>query len=167
MPNGWRAIAGLAVAAAMLAPMAGDAIGAARDHRVMLVSDGSGSVLLRLPLGDEAGFRLQYRNSIYRSPAEERFAVTPDGRMQLVGLAARELAVLEEYYIIEGPARRDPHGLGWKSTPSEPLVLERLQVAATDLGERTLLIDGQPPVQLWRLVDDRSPSVLLEVASGR
>jgi hypothetical protein len=44
------------------------------------------------------------------------------------------------------------------------VTIETLIVAGTDLGQRTLLVDGAAPVALWRLVDDRSPSVELRAS---
>ena len=45
-------------------------------------------------------FAVSYRNSIYGTMAEERYAVLPDRRYRLVEIAADQLAVLEEYYAV-------------------------------------------------------------------
>jgi len=72
--------------------------------------------------------------------------------------------VLEEYYAIDDPARRSHTGdRPWVADPAHPVIVDRLTVAATDLGRRTLLVEGREPIELWRLVDDASPSVHLEV----
>jgi hypothetical protein len=44
-----------------------------------------------------------------------------------------------------------------------PTVLGTLSIAATDLGERTLLVPGEPPLELWRLVGDGDPFVVLGI----
>lgn len=48
-------------------------------------------------------------------------------------------------------------------TPPLPVEERALLVAATDLGERTLLVDGASPLELWRLVDDAQPTVRIEL----
>jgi hypothetical protein len=140
------------------------ATGAGESRDPMLIVRGpDGEVIARLRLsGGE--FTLRYRNSVYRSFAEERYVVDPRGRIHLAALAADELAVLEEYYAIDEPAW--PAGDGartWMAKPARPVVIERLTVAATDLGRRTLIVEGQPPMELWRLVEDAAPSIHLEV----
>jgi hypothetical protein len=134
----------------------------ARDP-TLVVRDPGGAVVARLPLAD-GEFTLSYRNSVYRSLAEERYVVDSRGRIHLAGLAADELAVLEEYYAIDEPAWRAAAGARtWMAAPARPVVVERLTVAATDLGRRTLIVDGRRPLELWRLVEDAEPSVHLEV----
>lgn len=130
----------------------------------MVVRDAHGVMLVRVPLPAIGLFALRYRNSLYGSFAEERFAATPDGRFQLRELAADELAVLEEYYAIPGPAERAPAGdrRTWRAGPAETSAFERLTIAATRLGERTLLVPGHEAVALWRLVD-REPVVVIEL----
>jgi hypothetical protein len=150
----------LGMALILLVPIA--AFGGASREPTLVVHGSDGSVLARLPLPDGA-FTLRYRNSVYRSTAEERFVVDGDGQIRLDGLAADELAVLEEYYVIGEPARRATRGRGWVARPQHPVVVERLTVAATDLGQRTLLVAGHEPLELWRLVEDTAPSVHLEV----
>jgi hypothetical protein len=46
--------------------------------------------------------------------------------------------------------------------PARPVVFETLSMAATDLGERTVHVPGEPPLQLWRLVEDAEPFVVLD-----
>jgi hypothetical protein len=163
MPGRWRGrIAGLAILA-VLGPITLTAA-AARTDPTLVVRGPDERVLaeLRLP---EASFTLRYRNSLYGSLAEEHFVVDADGRIQLVGLAADELAVLEEYYVIDRPAWRAEGGARtWRADPARAVTIETLIVAGTDLGQRTLFIDGHAPLSLWRLVDDRSPSVELSVS---
>ena len=164
MPGRWRGrIAGLAILA-VLGPVTLTAA-AVRAGPSLVVRGPDDRVLaaLRLP---EASFTLRYRNSLYRSLAEEHYVVDAHGRIELVGLAADELAVLEEYYAIDGPAWReeDDAGRTWRADPAREVSIEALIVAGTDLGQRTLLVDGAAPLALWRLVDDRSPSVELKAS---
>lgn len=166
MTDRWRGrAAGLAVAIT-IAGVAGIAAvqATARASPTLVARDASGEVIARLALPD-GEFTLRYRNSLYRSLAEERFALGDDGRFRLVTLAADELAVLEEYYEIDGEATPTDGGpRRWQAAPGQTVELTTLRVAATDLGQRTIVVEGEPPIELWRLVDDADPSVLLEVA---
>jgi hypothetical protein len=130
----------------------------------IVVTDDAGRVLARLALDESQAFSLSYRNSLYGSLAEERFVIE-DGRFRLDYLAAQELAVLEEYYAVtEAPVLATD---GWSAPPAYELELERLTVAATDLGERTLLVEGQAAVPLWELTADSNPFVHLEIEQTR
>lgn len=164
MPNRWRGrIAGLAILAA-LGPLTLTA-GAADSDPILVVRGPDDGVLAEVRLPDGT-FTLRYRNSVYRSLAEEYYVVDRRGHIELVGLAADELAVLEEYYAIESPAWRAGPGANriWRADPARRVRIESLIVASTDLGQRTLLVEGEAPLALWRLVDDRSPSVELDVS---
>lgn len=171
MLDRWRGrTAGLAIAA-ILAGSLGVAALASADGAAptLVVADGAGRVLARVTLPADRTFSLRCRNSLYGSLAEERFVVAADGRMQLVGLASDEMAVLEEYYAVdEAPA---PAAAGdprvWQAPPAREVVLEELTIAATQLGERTLLVAGAEPVELWRLVDAEEPSVVLRFERER
>lgn len=124
-----------------------------------------GELLAHVPLGGDR-FAVQYRNSIYTTLAEERYHVSPDGRFEVVELAADQLAVLEEYYAVPGAPRPAPAGdrrsYVAEPDPARPAVFDVLRIAATDLGERTLLVPGQPPVPLWQLVDE-DVTVIVEI----
>lgn len=161
MRSRWRGrSAALAVAAAAAALVVATTAGASQP--VLRVSLPDGSVLATVPLpGDE--LTLRYRNSLYGTLAEERFTVTDDGQLQLVGLAAEQQAVLEEYYAVDSPPRAADDGLAWVADPAREPVIGTLRVAATDRGERTLLVDGHEPIELWRFVEDGAPSVLLVI----
>lgn len=164
MPNRWRGrIAGLAILAA-LGPLTLTA-GAAHADPILVVRGPDDRVLAEVRLPDRT-FTLRYRNSLYRSLAEEHYVVDALGRIELAGLAADELAVLEEYYAIEAPAWRAGDGAVriWRADPARRVNVESLIVAGTDLGRRTLLVDGEAPLALWPLVDDRSPSIELDVS---
>lgn len=133
----------------------------------LVVRGATDEVMLSVPLPD-GRFALRYRNSVYGSLAEERFAVTADGRMALVELAADEAAVLEEYY---GAADRprpaeasDP--LRWRVQPAAALTLEELPLAATRHGLRTLVVDGRGPVPLWQVAGDGGPTLVLGVEAA-
>jgi hypothetical protein len=129
------------------------------------IRDGQGSILARVPLGADGAFTLRYRNSLYGTVAEERF-VAAGGMLKLQELAARQLAVLEEYYAVTERPTRDVRGW-WHAPPAYELELQSLTVAATDLGRRTLRVAGHGPVELWRLVSDAAPSVELEMVPSR
>src|SRR5688500_19017444 len=149
MPNRWRGrIAGLAILAA-LGPLTLTA-GATDADPTLVVRGPDDGVLAEVRLPDGA-FTLRYRNSVYRSLAEEHYIVDALGRIELVGLAADELAVLEEYYAIESPAWRAGHGADrvWRADPARRVTIESLIVAGTDLGQRTLLVGGEVPLALW------------------
>ncbi|MGH8775654.1 MAG: hypothetical protein ACRDWI_10920 [Jiangellaceae bacterium] len=167
MTGRWRGRGAALVLVIALAavPVAAGVDAGAGDRRVLVVSDPGGRTLARVPLCDDAAFTLRYRNSVYGTLAEERFVVADDGGFELRELAAEQLAVLEEYYgVSEQPmlvARE-----WWRAPPAYELELDRLTVAATDLGRRTLLVAGQPPLLLWHLVEDAAPSVVIEADPG-
>jgi len=133
--------------------------------RTLVVSNDDGE-LARVPF-DRDTFAVSYRNSIYRTLAEERYEVQPDGTYRLVEIAADQLAVLEEYYGVPGapvPAGPDDRrNYVVPPDPSRPAVFHTLSIAATDLGQRTLHIPGEPPLELWQLVGNDNPYVELEI----
>lgn len=144
-----------AAAVVLVAALTGSApSGAVDDRPVLAVRDEAGTLLARVPLADNGRFALAYRNSLYGSTAEERFSVQR-GQLALVELAADELAVLEEYYAADGVTRRAPASdrREWLQRLANPSALDELRLAATDLGQRTL-IAGAHRVELWRLVSD-------------
>ncbi|SDM40207.1 hypothetical protein SAMN05660642_02413 [Geodermatophilus siccatus] len=138
---------------------------AGSEGRAVVVRTPDGEVLARVPLtGDR--FAVGYRNSVYTTLAEERYRVLPDGRFALVEIAADQVAVLEEYYALPGAPRPAPpgdrRGHVAEPDPGRPAVFDVLNIAATDLGERTLYVPGAAPVPIWRLVTGEDPTVLLE-----
>jgi hypothetical protein len=163
----WRGrSSGLAIAllaAALTVTVAAGVAGRDRTAAAwrLVVHDLAGVTLATAELAD-GRFALRYRNSVYGSLAEERFAIGDDGRILLVGLAADELAVLGEYYGAREPRpATDGDALRWEASPQPTVALDQLALAATDLGERTLLVDGRPPIALWLLVGDSAPGLTL------
>lgn len=162
----WRGRAsGLTIAALTLVLLGAAASEAGRHRPALVVRGTDGSTLARVELPADGSFALRYRNSLYGSLVEERFVTTSDGRMRLTGLGADELGVLEEYYAIDAPAAPGAAAAAraWEAVPALDVEEDAILIAATDLGERTLLVDGEPELELWRLVDDAAPSVWLEV----
>ena len=140
---------------------------AASQRTDLVVRDPVGSEIVRAPLEDGASVVLRYRNSLYGSLAEERF-VLHGGELYLAELAADERAVLDEYYVTEPATQGKPgDARRWRATPRDRLALRELAIAATDLGERTLLLPGRPAVELWRYVDDARPTVTLTLEPRR
>lgn len=125
-----------------------------------------GRLLAQVPL-DGDRFAVSYRNSVYCTLAEERYRVEPDGRFELVEIAADQVAVLEEYYAVPGAPRPAPAGdrraYVVDPDPVRPAVFDELNIAATDLGERTLWVPGSPPVPVWQRVVSENPTVLLQI----
>ena len=152
-------LAGAGAAATTAAPAGG-------DGPAVVVRTPDGEVVASVPLtGDR--FAVGYRNSVYTTLAEERYRVLPDGRFALVEIAADQVAVLEEYYAVPGAPRPAPPGDRRahvaEPDPARSAVFDALNIAATDLGERTLYVPGAAPVPIWRLVTGQDPTVLLEV----
>lgn len=132
----------------------------------LVVRGADDETLLSVALPDRR-FTVRYRHSVYDSLAEERFVVGSDGQMELVALAADEAAVLDEYYATAGPrsaavgdARR------WLAKPATPLRLERLPLAATEHGQRTLVV-GEHEIRLWQLGAAGTAMVVLEADQAR
>ena len=164
MPMQWRGrSAALAVALPILAfvAVAGSA-GLGLADPALNVTRADGSILERVSLPADGSFTLRYRNSLYGTLAEERFVIGEGGRIELVELGAEQLAVLEEYYAIDEAASRGADG-AWSASPAHVPETTSLRIAATDLGQRTLLVDGHSPIELWRLVDDANPTVVIEL----
>ncbi|MGY2082251.1 hypothetical protein [Blastococcus sp. SYSU DS0539] len=153
---------------AVLAGAGGVAAIAARGdaQQAVVVRGPDGKLIAQVPLAGDT-FAVGYRNSIYRTLAEERYRVLPDGRFELVELAAEQVAVLEEYYAVPGAPRPSPPGdrlpFVVDPDPSRPAVFEQLRIAATDLGERTLFVPGSEPVPIWQRVVTEDPSVILDI----
>lgn len=167
--RGARWLAAVVLVGAALLVGVGDAATAApagSDGPAVVVRTPEGEVLASVPLtGDR--FAVGYRNSVYTTLAEERYRVLPDGRFALTELAADQVAVLEEYYAVPGAPRpapsRDRRAHVAEPDPARPAVFDVLNIAATDLGERTLYVPGAEPVPIWRLVTGEDPTVLLEI----
>jgi len=135
------------------------------EHSVT-VRTPDGDLVARVPLAGDT-FAVGYRNSVYTTRAEERYRLRPDGKFELVELAAEQIAVLEEYYAVSSAPRPAPDGDRMTYVappdPARPAVFDQLNIAATDLGERTLFVPGQPPVPIWQRVVTDDPTVLLDI----
>jgi hypothetical protein len=153
------------LAAVVVAVAVAVAAGRNEGHAVT-VRTPDGELLARVPLDGDT-FAVGYRNSIYRTLAEERYRVHPDGRFELIELAAEQVAVLEEYYAVPGAPRPAPPGdrLDYvvEPDPTRPAVFTDLRIAATDLGERTLFVPGSEPVLIWQRVVTEDPTVILDI----
>lgn len=125
------------------------------------VRDPAGTLLEQVPLGADV-FAVSYRNSVYGTPAEERYRVGTGGGFTLVELAADQLAVLEEYYAVPGPVRpaAEADRRNWVARPGRTAEFTDLAIAATDLGERTLHVPGHTPVPLAPLAASGATVVL-------
>jgi hypothetical protein len=168
MPARWRgraigpAIVTLLIAGSTASAADTGTVGAAPWELVGRAADGT--VAVRLPLPD-GRFTLEYRNSLYRSPAAEHFAVTDDGRLSLVRLGATDAAVLQEYYGVTEPLRRATAGAwaGWWHAPAAtPLELASLTIAASSHGDRTLVVGNGTRIPLWQLVGPGDLGITLE-----
>ena len=111
-------------------------------HVVARASDGDVVAELRLPASGT--FALDYRHSYYRVPARETFRATEDG-FELVAISSPSEAVLD-YYEIEGA--RERRGGAWTLRPARPARFERMALAATETGRRTL-VAGDRRVPLY------------------
>lgn len=130
-----RALA-LAVVVAVLAAVAGRADGPAR----VVAHERDGGAVAELPLPRSGAFALTYRHSYYRRPAEERFVAAEDGSFRLVEIRSPSEAVLD-YYEIEGTRMR--RGGWWTLRLARPARFERMPLAATAVGRRTLVAGDQ------------------------
>ncbi|MBA2266299.1 MAG: hypothetical protein H0W17_07905 [Chloroflexi bacterium] len=162
----WRGrLVGLAVVILMVSATAG-ALAMARNDttRWVVIRDDAGSELARAALPPSSAFALRYRNSVYRSVAEEHFVVEGD-HLELVELRADELAVLEEYYTAVGGVRDGSGNRTWRIAVERPPIELPLRIQATALGERTLLT-AQGEIALWRLVAGRDDTLVVLTIEG-
>jgi hypothetical protein len=122
----------------------------------------AGAVVFSVPL-PEGSFALRYRNSVYGSLAEERFTVDAAGRLVLTELASDEVALLGEYYAVAQRPRPAPpaDARAWVAPPAGQMELGELSLVASRHGERTLLVDGRAPIQLWDLAGTDSAALRL------
>ena len=165
----WDRRVGLAAAAlvavgGLVGALGPSLAGTPGDGPSVVVRDGDGDVLAHVPLGGDR-FAVRYRNSIYGTLAEERYRVDDDGRFTLAALAADQLAVLEEYYAVPAATAApedDRRSFLADPAPGRAPTFTGLSIAATRLGERTLLVPGRDPLALWQLVDD-DPTIVLRI----
>jgi hypothetical protein len=131
----------LIVAALVLAAGAA-AVQAGGPPRVV-ATDRDGRTVAELPAS--RGFALAYRHSYYRQPALERFRIDKGG-FRLVEISSPSEAVLD-YYDVEGTRAR--HNGWWTLRLARPAHFERMPLAATAVGRRTLVAAGKR-VPLYR-----------------
>jgi hypothetical protein len=130
-------------AVAVVALAAGAAAVQADGPPRVVAADRDGRTVAELPAA--RGFALSYRHSYYRQPAVERFRVAKGG-FRLVEISSPSEAVLD-YYDVEGTrARRDGW---WTLRLAKPARFERMPLAATAVGRRTLVAGGER-VPLYR-----------------
>ena len=107
---------------------------------VAVVADERGRQVSRVPLPASGRFALQYVHSVYRAQVTETFAAPAGDGFRLVAVASPSEAVLD-YYELEG--RRRAEG-GWRRLePAASPRLDTLPLVATELGRRTLVVDGR------------------------
>jgi hypothetical protein len=114
-------------------------IGAAPRHEAptIVVSEGNGDVIARLPLPLDGRLALRYRHSIYREPALETFLVGSDHSLRLFELSSPSTAVLDHYALSGHRSVRE----GWHVLrPASEHSYERLPLIATVTGRRTLVV---------------------------
>jgi hypothetical protein len=117
-------------------------------------------------------FELRYRHSYYRVEAVESFVTDPNGGFRLVEVGSPSQAVLD-YYGLTGRTHREG---GWlRLELRQPQRFERLPLAATGLGRRTLVVDdravtlappGGEPVHLVVAVERRPWMLTLRAGPG-
>ncbi|MFP5316035.1 MAG: hypothetical protein ACLGHS_11750 [Actinomycetes bacterium] len=153
-----------------LGTLAGVSAGIAGSSQRFLTVTNDDGELARVPLDGDT-FAVSYRNSIYQTLAEERYEAQPDGSYRLVEIAADQLAVLEEYYGVPGAptaaGSQDRRNYVVPPNPERPVIFDTLSIAATDLGQRTLHVPGQPPLELWPLVGNDNPFIVLDIKETR
>jgi hypothetical protein len=101
--------------------------------------DESGRVVAEAGLPADGRFALTYTHSVYKAPAEERFRATATGFV-LDSVASPDPAVID-YYDLDGV--RTHEGSLWVMRPAHPARFDRMPLAATRRGKRTLVVDGK------------------------
>jgi hypothetical protein len=101
--------------------------------------DEGGDVVVQAALPPDGRFALTYTHSVYQAPAEERFRATSDGFV-LDSVASPNPAVID-YYDLDGTRTRE-HGL-YVLRPDHPAHFDRMPLAATRRGQRTLVVNAK------------------------
>jgi len=140
--SAWKIAAG---AAAALALAGGAAVARSDGPATVVAHERGGGTAAELRLPRDGAFALAYRHSVYRRPAVERFRALPGGGFELVAISSTSQAVLD-YYEAEG--ERSRRGGWWTLRLARPARFERMPLAATAVGRRTLLAGGER-VPLW------------------
>ena len=68
--------------------------------------------------------------------------------------------MLEEYYAIDEVASRGADG-AWSASPAHVPPIASLRIAATDLRPTHPARGRASPIELWQLVDDANPTVII------
>ena len=111
----------------------------------VVATERDGTAVAALELPRTGAFALAYRHSYHRRPAVERFRAVPGG-FELVAIASPSAGVLD-YYELEGTRSRA--GGWWTLRLARPARFERMALAATAVGRRTLVAAGRR-VPLYR-----------------
>lgn len=103
----------------------------------LIVADERGVALWRLTVAEGSVVMLQYTNSLYLAPVQERFEVR-GGRLQLIQVASTSEAALE-YNRHPGPYRRSG---AWLIASVSGVTLDVLALRVGERGRPTLEVDG-------------------------
>jgi hypothetical protein len=150
-----------AAAAVLTAFAGGAAVGAADGPPQVVATERDGGTVAALDLPRSGAFELAYRHSYYRRPAVERFVAGDDGSFRLVEIASPSEAVLE-YYDVEGARSRS--GGWWRLRLARPVRFERMPLAATAVGRRTLVAGAERAPLYGR--DGRVAHLVIAVEGG-
>jgi hypothetical protein len=134
-----RALALIGAAAVLAGCGAGD------EGPRVVVRDAGGERVAASELPSSGRFALDYRHSVYRAPAQERFRAAGGGAFVLEAIASPSEAVLD-YYALEG--QRTRRAGVWVLRPERPARFEGLALAGTAVGRRTLVVAGRRTA-LW------------------
>lgn len=150
----------IALAALLGAGGALSLIAAGPDERAIVARDLDGERLAEAALPASGRFALAYQHSVLRAPAREAFRVESDGALRLEAITSPHAGVLD-YYEREGTRTR--RGGWWTLRLARPARFERIALAATAVGRRTLVV-GERRLPLFR-EDGRPVHVRLKVES--
>jgi hypothetical protein len=100
-----------------------------REARTVVVSEGNGDVIARLPLPSDGRLALRYRHSIYREPALETFLVGSNLSLWLFELSSPSTAVLDHYALSGDRSVREGPPAGAASAPTSDCDRDRYREA--------------------------------------
>ena len=64
---------------------------------IVVLAGNSEALLVKLPLGESCGFRLEFMNSIYNAPVKETLTAGPDGMITVSVIESSSAGVFEYY----------------------------------------------------------------------